>query len=95
MGYRLEGREINHFIWADNIFIIARNPTEMQEMINDVTRALHKAGFEWKPCSSDSPHAAVCLSTHHFNNDTDTVQYTTNNDTATVPNAEKTQILGK
>ena len=29
-GYRLNGKESNRFIWADNILIIARNPTEAQ-----------------------------------------------------------------
>ena len=57
-------------------------------MINDVTRELHKAGFEWKPCSTNSPHAAVYMTTHHYNNDTHTIQYTADN-TTTIPNAGK------
>ena len=67
----------------------------MQEIVNDGARALHTAGFEWKSCSPDSPHAAVCLATHHFDNDTHTIRYIADNIIATIPHAEKTQIFGE
>ena len=35
------------------------------------------------------------MTTHHYNNDTHTIQYTADNTTATIPNAENTSILGE
>ena len=47
-GYHIEGRECNHFIWADNIILIANNFPEMQRMLDDLTENTLDAKFIWK-----------------------------------------------
>ena len=61
MGFKLEDRQINHIIWADNIFILARTPLEMQLMMDDVTEALNRVGLRWKPGSP------VLIATKNYN----------------------------
>ena len=48
IGFKLDGKELNHFVWADNIFLLSTNTTEAQLMINDVTEALYTTGYTWK-----------------------------------------------
>ena len=48
VGYHIEGRECNHFIWADNIILIANNLPEMQRMLDDLTTNTLDATFMWK-----------------------------------------------
>ena len=48
VGYHIEGRECNHFIWADNIILIANNLPEMQRMLDDLTTNTLDAKFMWK-----------------------------------------------
>ena len=48
IGFRTHQGEANHFVWADNLIFIARDPEEMQTMINMATDAIMQAGFQWK-----------------------------------------------
>ncbi len=42
---------LHHLVWADNINLLAGGRADMQLMINDVTMAFARFGFEWKPSS--------------------------------------------
>ena len=48
IGFRLENKELNHLIWADNIFLLATSIAEAQIMIDDVTQAIYNTGYTWK-----------------------------------------------
>ena len=48
IGFRTTQGEANHFVWADNVILIARHPDELQIMLNMATDAIMQAGFLWK-----------------------------------------------
>ena len=41
--------ESNHAVWADNVFLVAKNVDEAQTMLNEITTALLNANLQWKP----------------------------------------------
>ena len=42
---------VNHFVWADNCYILARSREELAHMIHDLTVRLYDFGMRWKPSS--------------------------------------------
>lgn len=51
MGYHVDGKMVNPFFWADNKIALATSVQEAQEMVNDLMRSVHSAGYRWKPKS--------------------------------------------
>ena len=89
IGFKLEGKQINNLIWADNIFLFARNPTELQIMIDDITEALGRVGLRWKP---DSP---VILATRNFDEYNTQLYTDIHNTPQFIPLATQTNVLGE
>ena len=51
-GFQVDGRPLcTHWIWADNIYIIAKDDEELKPMILDASGAIAAWGFQWKPSS--------------------------------------------
>ena len=46
-----ENQTVNHLIWCDNVWLIATNRHQLETMILEITDAIHKGGFRWKPSS--------------------------------------------
>ena len=45
------GERVHHLIWCDNIWIISDKKSDLEIMISELTVAIHKGGFRWKPSS--------------------------------------------
>ena len=89
MGFKLEDKQVNHIIWADNIFILARTPLEMQLMMDDVTEALNRVGLRWK---HGSP---VLLATKNYNEYNTQIYTDIHNTPEFIPLVDQTNILGE
>eukprot|EP00959_Pyramimonas_sp_CCMP1952_P084186 1760865-Pyramimonas_sp.AAC.1 len=44
---------VNHWLWADNILLAAASRRELTHMLEDLTRVLHRFGFNWKASSME------------------------------------------
>ena len=42
-----------YVIWADNVFFIGHQPTDVQKMAQDFTDVLHGFNLHWKPASME------------------------------------------
>ncbi len=56
MGYAVDfGTEhrsvVNHFIWADNVYLVSRSREELTRMVRDLTLPLYNFSMRWKPTS--------------------------------------------
>eukprot|EP00959_Pyramimonas_sp_CCMP1952_P003125 64616-Pyramimonas_sp.AAC.1 len=59
VGYVLEGvcgeyerrTVVNHFVWADNCYLVSASSTVLAQMIHDLTLPLHDWGMRWKDSS--------------------------------------------
>ena len=49
-GYdlKLGHLSITHIVWADNIILIANNLTQLEQMANELSKALEKHGYQLK-----------------------------------------------
>ena len=47
---------ITHVWWADNLWLLADNWREFQEMAQDTTELMNKLGMRWKPSSMEVVH---------------------------------------
>lgn len=52
MGFKTcPGKSVSHAMWADNLWLLASSPSELQDMIVMATEAIYAVGFSWKPAS--------------------------------------------
>ena len=51
IGLHIEGKQLNHAVYADNIILLAESELEAAEMIDDVAKGITAAGYEWRPDS--------------------------------------------
>ena len=47
-GVTLNGRRYTHIIWADNVWLLATCPEDLQKMINSLADIFHHHSLEWK-----------------------------------------------
>ena len=88
IGYRINGHEAHHAIWADNIILIANTPEEAQRMINDVTQSIMDAEFEWKPTSLE------CMTTGELQDEVIDLYTWSNDDYQRIPQVKEITLLG-
>lgn len=51
-GFTLDDQHfLNHAVWADNFFLFAKTPEEAETMVTELSIALYRKGFKWKPSS--------------------------------------------
>ena len=55
IGVVVEGRLLNHLIWADNILIFAESQMQLRKMVVDICDAIAMAGMQWKKKFPDNP----------------------------------------
>ena len=89
MGFKVEDKQINHILWADNIFFFVRAPLEMQLMMDDVTEALQNVGLRWKPGSP------VILANKNYNEYNTQIYTDIHNTPELIPLVEQMTILGE
>ena len=54
LGYNMEFYWLTHMIWADNIFIFAATPRQMQIMSQELTNEIYSIGLQWKRSSLET-----------------------------------------
>ena len=54
------GEHITHMVWADNFHLIVDSEDTANQMLQDLTRVLHKYRMQWKP-ESKQCLAGGCL----------------------------------
>ena len=52
-GYQMsgQGQVFTRCNWCDNIFLLASDPLQLQNMVNELTAAMQWARLDWKPTS--------------------------------------------
>ena len=54
LGYDMEYYLLTHMIWADNIFIFAASPRQLQIMTQELTHDIYSIGLQWKRSSLET-----------------------------------------
>ena len=54
LGYNMEFYWLTHMIWADNIFIFAASPQQMQIMSRELTNEIYSIGLQWERSSLET-----------------------------------------
>ena len=52
-GVTMDAITINHYWWADNLYLVAKTATEFRCMVAEATKALHDYGLCWKAKSAE------------------------------------------
>lgn len=88
VGFRIEGAEFHHAIFADNIVLIARDTNDAQRMIDDITQCILDIGLQWKPTSIE------CMTTGNLREQTIDSYTWSNGNYVRIPQNEHITTLG-
>ena len=51
LSFEASSLVVNHWLWADNVILVAATRVGIQQMMSDLTVAIRAHGFSWKPSS--------------------------------------------
>ena len=85
VGFRIEGTEFHHAIFADAIVLIARGTNDAQCIIDDITHCILDIGLQWKPTSIE------CMTTGNLRDQTIDLYTWSNGNYVRIPKTNTSQ----